>query len=603
MNNNLFQDFQPSTTQEWVEIIKKDLKGADLKKLMRKTIDGLSFQPFYRKESTENLPTVDTQPNKFPFLRGYKLNNDWTIRQDFLFENVDLSSQKASNSVKKGVKLVGFDFGKSFDLSVEELKSLSKNIENVAFSSFENVENAYYLIKENNLKFQSVFLNFDPITLLAFTGGFNKEEQKTWTIASDLLSNEIKNIKPIGINLHHYANAGATPVMQLAFGLATIAEYFDLATELKIPLEKVLPNISVNLGVGCEYFMEVSKIRAFRYLYSKLVEAYDVNLKDKAKTHINGITLRRNKTIYDAHINMLRTTVETLAGVVGGVDSFSVDPFDTVFAKPNEFSERIAVNQQFVIKEEAYADKVTDPAGGSYYVENLTVKLIEEAWNLFLKIQDNGGFCDSLRSNFIFDLVDEIVQKENNLVDTGRISILGTNKYPNITENQKNTQIKKPFEISDIFYKNVDFKTLKTSRLSERFEELRQKTEKSDKTPEVFLFTYGNVAMRRARADFSANFFAVAGFKVTDNVGFDKIEQGIEATQKTNSDIIVLCSDDNSYLELADKIKSSFPEKIIVIAGNPVNKNEIEKVGISNFIHVKSNIYSELVEYQKLLNI
>ncbi|MEA1973500.1 MAG: methylmalonyl-CoA mutase family protein, partial [Candidatus Cloacimonadota bacterium] len=208
--NNLFQEFQPTTTKEWLEIIKKDLKGADLKKLMRKTIDELSFEPFYRKENTENLPTIDSVSGKFPFLRGYKLNNDWAIRQDFLFNNSEISNQKAVKAVEKGINIVGFNFGKKFDLSIEDLKILAKNVDKLALSAYENIEDAYDLIREHNCE-KEIFLNFDPITYHAFTGGFYKNQNKTWATASDLLTNELKNVKPVGINLHHYANAGATP--------------------------------------------------------------------------------------------------------------------------------------------------------------------------------------------------------------------------------------------------------------------------------------------------------------------------------------------------------------------------------------------------------
>ncbi len=596
--NKLFQEFKPVSTQEWLEVIKKDLKGADFKKLMRKTIDGLEFEPFYRKENTDNLHTTDNLPNKFPFLRGYKTNNNWQIRQDFLFDNIEKISEKIKTAKNKNVDTTGINFNDKFNEDIETLKIIAEKSENIVFEAYKNIEDAFYLVKDNEINFKSAFFNYDPITYKAFTGDFYKDENKIWTDVLDLLTNEDEKLKPLGINLHHYANAGASPVMQLAFGLSIAAEYFNFATEMHQNLEDVLPNIYFNVAIGTEYFMEIAKIRAFRYLYAKLVEAFNPKLKDLAKTHIHGVTIRRNKTAYDAHINMLRTTIETLAGVVGGVDSFSVEPYNTVFAKPDDFADRIAVNQQFIIKEEAYADKVIDPAGGSYYVENLTVKLIEDAWNLFLEIEEKGGFCDALHKNYIFNLIDDLNKKEEKLVETGRISILGTNKFPNKTEKISDLKIEKTLEISDLKEEEANFNTLKISRLAEKFENLRLKTEKADKIPKVFLFTFGHKAMRRARADFAGNFFAVAGFEIIDNLGFDTIDAGINDAK--NADIIVLCSNDDNYLEMAKQIKTALPDKIIVIAGNPESRTEIEKVGVTNFIHVKSNIYEELTKYFNL---
>ncbi len=598
--NKLFSDFNPVTTQQWIDVIEKDLKGADFKKLIRKTIDGIEFQPFYRKENTENLATLNSSANKFPFIRGYKLNNEWAVRQDFVFDNFAKALNDVENASEKGINIVGFDFGKNCSINQQELTQLLAKVSNAAFLSFENIEDIYYLLKEIDTKNKNIFLNFDPITFNAFTGSYYKDQQKLWSIAADLLTNEIPNIKPVGINLHHYANAGATPTMQLAFGLAIISEYFDFATEMNIPIKNILPNICFNIAVSCEYFLEISKIRAFRYLFAKLVETFDPTLKQEAKTYIHGVTLRRNKTVYDAHVNMLRTTIETLAGVYGGVDSFNTEPYNIVFSNPDAFSYRIASNQQIIIKEEAFADKVADPSGGSYYVENMTIKLIEEAWGLFLKIQDNRGFCDAKRTGFIQKMVNDIVAKEKDLAETGRLSILGTNKYPNRTENLSNSKILKRLEISDLSYPEKEFEPLKIERLSEKFEELRLKTEKSPKIPKVFLFTYGNPAMRRARADFSANFFAVAGFEIIDNLGFNDLKEGIEAAK--NSDIIVLCSSDDSYIEMAKNIYPELKNKIIVIAGNPENRAEIEQIGIKNFIHIKSNLYKELTDYQSKLN-
>ncbi len=598
--NKLFAEFPAVSTEEWLETIKKDLKGKDIEKLMRKTIDGLKFMPFYRRENTENLPTTNVQVNNFPFLRNAKDANLWKIRQDFSFENIEQIKNKISQAEKYDVDIKGFDFGQKFSQNDEEIKFLTKNAKNIALMAYEGIEKSYDYVANSCVK--SAFLNFDPITYLAFAGKFYDDEKNIFDNLKRLLNNPLQNIKTVGINVLHYANAGATQVMQLAVALAIAEEYINFATDENLSFDKILANLHFNFAVGTEFFMEIAKLRAFRYLFAKFITAYDEKLSDKAQTFIHVTTFRRNKTIFDPYVNMLRTTIEGLAAVVGGADSVNIEPFDKIFAKSDEFSEHIAVNQQHILKNEAYLDKVTDPAGGSYYVENLTLKLIEEAWKLFLEIQEKGGFIAAVKNNFIADMIEKAAKKEQEFVDTGKITILGTNKYPNRTEKIDVEKYEKPLEISD-FAVSADFKTLKIKRLAEDFEKMRISVMQGDKIPKVFLFTYGNVAMRRARADFSGNFFAVAGFEIIDNMGFETVEQGLAEIEKQNPDIVVLCSDDDSYLQLTEKIYPQLKDKILVVAGNPASRREIENIGIKKFIHIKSNIYEELQKIIETINI
>ncbi len=593
--DKLFPEFPPITTEQWLETIRKDLKGKDIEKLVRKTLDNLEIEPFYRKESTEKLSITDVNIAEFPFIRGNKNSQDWSVRQDFYFTSAPEIAEKIKLAKERKVDIIGLDFGKSPEISQDKLFNLLKNIDSLAFSSFENIEEYYDLLVKLDLK--KGFLNFDPLTYYAFVGKHYKNDDEIWKSVEKLLLNPLKSIKTLGINVKHYANAGASPVMQLSIALSIAEEYFNFATEKNIPLDKILSNIYFNFSAGTEYFMEIAKLRAFRFLFAKFVEAYDSKLKDSAKAYIHLTTSRRNKTIYDAHLNMLRTTIESLAGVVGGVDSLTIEPFDTIFKKTGDFSERIAVNQQFILKEEAYMDKVIDPAGGSYYVENISVELISKAWELFLEIQKQGGFCNAVRNNFISYMFKELNEKENKLVNMGRISILGTNKYPNRTENLKDLKINKPLELSDLSVENSEFELLKISRLAENFEQLRMRVEKGGYIPKVFLFTFGNASMRRARADFAGNFFAVAGFEIIDNLGFETIDEGIAAEKEHNAEIIVLCSSDDSYLEMAKKVSKEIKNKKIVVAGNPDSREEIEELGITDFIHARSNVYTELIKF------
>jgi len=292
-----------------------------------------------------------------------------------------------------------------------------------------------------------------------------------------------------------------------------------------------------------------------------------------------------------------------MSAILGGTDSLSVLPFDSVFKKPNSFSYRIARNTQIILKEEAFFDKVIDPSGGSYYIESLTYSFIQEAWKMFLKIDESGGFLESLKNGFIQSQIREMAQKRMNYIASRRETLLGTNQYPNFNEViLKN--IDWDVYSSDKVTSQTTIEPLKKIRLGKEIEDLRLRTEKSGKRPKVFMLTIGNLAMRLARSQFSCNFFAVAGFEVIDNNGFESIEEGIDTALKSKSDIIVLCSSDDEYAEYAPRAFKYLNNKaIFVVAGMPACIEQLKAEGINNYISIKSNLLETLKYYQSLLKI
>ncbi len=219
------------------------------------------------------------------------------------------------------------------------------------------------------------------------------------------------------------------------------------------------------------------------------------------------------------------------------------------------------------------------------------------AWEEFLKLEDMGGYIEAFKKGYIYSEIDKTAQKRNNDLATRKEILLGTNEFPNFSEQM----------LDKISFKSEQEKGefLSLKRGAEEFEKLRLVTEKADKNPKAWMFTFGNLAMRRARSNFACNFFACAGFEVVDNIGFENISEGIEAFRKSNSNIVVLCSSDEEYeqfaLEVFEELKN---EAIVVLAGYP--KTLIEQLnakGFTNFIHVKSNVLETLKLFQKELGI
>jgi methylmalonyl-CoA mutase len=318
--------------------------------------------------------------------------------------------------------------------------------------------------------------------------------------------------------------------------------------------------------------------------------------------NVHAITSTWNKTVYDPHVNLLRTQTEAMSAVLGGADSITVLPFDTAYEQPTEFGERIARNQQILLKEEAYMDKIIDPAAGSYYIEQLTDMIAQNAWSLFLEVQDKGGYSAAFKVGFIQEKINATLADSEKAIATRRINILGTNQFPNFNEiGAEKVQIE---EAVDCGCGNHGTEKLLPVRGATQFETLRFATEGATKRPKAFMLTIGNLAMRLARAQFSCNFFACAGYEVVDNLGFATVEEGVKAALEANADIIVICSSDDEYAELAPAAYALAKGKAeFVVAGAPACTDDLKAIGIEHFVNVKTNVLDMLNSFNSKLGI
>lgn len=619
-DKKLFSEFPPIPTTKWEEKIKIDLKGADYnKKLIWKTIEGFDVKPYYRKEDLSALKSlIQNTPGNFPYLRGNKSNNNWLIRQDIFVDDFSKANNTALFALKKGAESIAFVIHEDKEIGTKELAILLDNfpLETVElnFSHGRNTKklllNFIKYCKTHNMdgsKIKGSF-DFDPLGYTTITGQCYDEDICRDMSSSKPIFEQAKELLPnfhlISVNGKYFNNAGASVVQELAFSLSVANNYLTFATEQGISINDISPRIKFNFSVGGNYFMEIAKIRAARFLWAKITEAYKPCCPEKSKMFIHSETSSWNKTIFDPYVNMLRSTTEAMSATLGGTDSLTVLPFDNSFMHGHEFSERIARNQQIVLKKESYFDKVADPSAGSYYIENLTNSIIDEAWKLFLDIEDKEGYLEAFKKGFIQDSIEKTAQKRDMDIALRKDVLLGTNQYPNQTEQFKGTIEARQWFPQPVKDKTFVGEPIKIYRAAEAFEDLRLKTGRTKgETPSVFLFTYGNLTMRKARASFSSNFFACAGFEIEDNFGFETIDKGIEAAKKSKAKIIVICSSDDEYDSIVPEIFSKLKtNKTIVVAGYPKNSiQKLQDIGIKYFIHLKSNALEMLKEFQNLV--
>lgn len=623
---NLLADFPPVSTQQWMDKVTADLKGADFnKKLVWKTNEGFNVQPFYRAENIESLKTKDSAPGAFPYVRGTKPGNEWLVRQDIDVETAKEANAKALEVLYKGVNSIGFKLKKE-ELSPEYIATL---LESIAADCVElnfcicvskaaelaTILTGYFKSKEYDVTKLHGSINFDPMNRMLLAGKELTKEQITEKAKATVLAAAgLPFYRVVTVNAKTLNNAGAFIYQELGYALAWGNEYLSLLVDAGVDTSLAAKKIKFNFGVGGNYFMEIAKFRAARMLWAMLVDAYQPACpKDDCKSTENGIckcaakmrihaeTTTFNKTILDANVNMLRTQTEAMSATLGGVNSLTVLGYDSIYKPTDDFSERIARNQQLLLKEECHFDKVSDPAAGSYYVETLTNEIAAQAWKLFLEVEEQGGFFEAIASGKVQQAVKATAAGRLKSVSSRREILLGTNQFPNFNEiGGEKVQIQGS---ADCGCNHQGTEKLLPVRGASEFEALRFATEAAAKRPKAFMLTIGSLAMRLARAQFSCNFFACAGYEVVDNLGFDTVEEGVKAALDAKADIIVLCSSDDEYATLAPAAYALAKGKAeFVIAGAPACTEDLKAVGIEHFVNVKTNVLDFLKAFnQKLI--
>ncbi len=614
----LFDQFPPVSTKDWMDKITIDLKGADFnKKLVWKTNEGFDVKPFYRMEDIENLAYINTKPGNFPYIRGIRTeNNEWLVRQNIEVTNYSEANQKALTILMKGIDSLGFIIAdpesineNNFDLLLERifLGGVELNFRSDGKAK-EIIDLVMKYVKESYSDPNQIrgAIETDPLSRLMLNGTLCISPEEGFDYLASVVKSaaELPHFRTIQINASNFSNAGADIVQELAFAISMGREYMTQLTERGISTDLAASKIRFSFGTGSNYFPEIAKLRAARLLWSVVLNGFQSSDEESMKMDIHCVTSEWNKTIYDPYVNLLRTQTEAMSAILGGTDSLTVEPFDTVFRVPDEFSERIARNQQLILKEEAYFDKVADPAAGSYYIENLTNLIAENAWKLFIEIEDQGGFISCLKSGIIQKKLADSSGKRQNDVASRKIILLGTNQYPNTHEKVSDTVDLKRIYQEKTAEEELLVNPVSLVRGSVQFDKLRIATDMSARRPVVFLMPLGNPAMRKARAQFSANFFGCGGYEIIENEGFDGVDIAVSQAVESKADIIVICSSDEEYPDLAPEIFMKMKGKaIIVVAGNPACTDELKSKGLEHFIHVRSNIITTLTEFHNKLGL
>lgn len=450
--DSLFSNFDAISAKQWKQQLQFELKGKDYNDtLVWHSPEDIKVKPFYHADDNAPSYSIETAASAFK------------ICQNIFVHDLQKSINRTNDTIARGATAIRFTI-QNPETDIEKLLSETNLTDipvyfNLGFLNHNFIHKIIAVSKTKNINFH---LNLDPIGHLARDGNWPQSVEKN---VFEVLKNITTKTNLLSIDATLYQNAGANIVQELAFSVSHANEYFENIGNITTP-------IVFEIALGSNYFFEIAKLRAYRLLFKTIATEHNHDYD----CQIIATPSKRNKTIYDYNTNLIRTTTECMAGILGGANVIANLPYDNLYHKDNEFGDRIARNQLLILQKEASFDKVDNPTDGSYYIESLTQQLAEKALVLFKEIEQSGGFLKLLKNGIIQKKITESHQKEQDLFDAGKIVLVGTNKFPNPNDHMKNDLELYPF------LKINPRKTLVTpiieKRLSEKIEQERLKNEK-----------------------------------------------------------------------------------------------------------------------------
>nr|VFJ88987.1 MAG: methylmalonyl-CoA mutase [Candidatus Kentron sp. H]VFJ89745.1 MAG: methylmalonyl-CoA mutase [Candidatus Kentron sp. H]VFJ97217.1 MAG: methylmalonyl-CoA mutase [Candidatus Kentron sp. H] len=653
-----FEEFPIPSYNEWRETAEKGLKGASFeKKLITKTYEGIDLQPMYQENALEGLAHVDAPPGFAPYARGTTAlgyqEKPWEVTQELYYATpkefnkalrADLPrGQTAINLALDQATLmgedpdgdVGDDVGKG-GVSIASPKDLEGALAGVDLTDIhfltqagaEAIPLAALIVALLQKQGKSPAdldgcIGMDPLGSLARDGHLPRPLNGVYDGMARFTQWAAANapkLYTITVQGHPYHDGGASATQELGYALATGVEYLRQVGRRWPHVDEIAQRMVFSFSLGSNFFMEIAKMRAARIAWAKIVKAFGGNI-DSQKMAIHARTSGWNKTLYDPYVNMLRTTTESFSGVLGGVDSMHVAPYDEVAGAPTDFSRRVARNTHTILREEVGIPRTVDPVGGSWYVEHLTDSVAKSAWEIFQEIEKAGGIFEALENGIPQKQIAAVAEKRSLDAARRKAIFVGVNQYANMGDKPlqpitrpdalalqaKRAQevityrktrddgpckaaldkllVAEPAEvvdaainaakagatlgeISEALAKEDSFDTVMTPvaihRGSEPFEKLRETmkayAEKNGAPAKVFSANMGPIPQHKGRADFSRGYLEVGGFDVIGNDGFQTVEDAAKAAKESGARIVVICSTDKTYPDLVPPLTKLIKE-------------------------------------------
>lgn len=576
-SETFLSEFPPITTEQWGQAIRESIGGQnDPAKIVWHPEPGLNVKPYYRAEDVAGLSFLDTTPGEPPYVRGTRSLPGWRIR-----ESIDLADPEAANRKARETVAAG----------AEEIAFIQPRIETSSDIAL--------LLADLNTPVHFTGLGPDAVTTIArrlqkspYPGPISSDLDplENPEFAKELLQQPPSSLRPFTILAEPFHESGTSSIEEIGFTISAGVETLAQMQERGISIDRAAQSIAFSFSIGSEFYIQIAKLRAFRTLWYQVIEAFHGD-PEYGRAVVHAGTAQWNKTVYDPHVNILRSTTEAISAVLGGVDSISITAFDDCYRSPEESSRRLARNTQLILRHEAQLARVADPAGGSYLIEAITNSIACNAWKFFQEIERAGGFLKARESGFLPSLVRDRERSRQDAVAQRRLVLTGTNRFADASEKALG---------------RVDpVRGGALKRVATGFEDLRLRTEHAvlkGVKPRIILAELGDLKMRTARSQFVGEFLGCAGLSARTHVFGAAAEVAM-----ADADAVILCSSDPEYRAIADELMpglcASGEPKFVLIAGNPRDREQLMALGVSDFIHIGCDAVAVLSRLQQQIGI
>ncbi len=647
----LEEAFPPPTEEDWKKAAEALLKGASFDKTLKtQTAEGITLSPIYTRRVHQELEldshAAGTNTRRRAGSADGYLAGGWLISQELPYGSPEEFNRAALLDLSRGQTELNIPLdlatrsGHDPDqaspgrvgacgLSLSNLNDLDRALRDVVIDAV----SLYFRCGSSGLPIAALLvalaekrgvnpaklkgcIEIDPLASLARLGRISVSLERAFdemAITTRYMAEKAPGVQTIGVSGDPYHDGGGSAVDELGFVISTGVEYLREMARRGVSPEIAAPRMRFAFSVGSNFFMEIAKLRAARVLWARVLESWGLE-ESEWSMHIHTRSSIWNKSRLDPHTNMLRTTTEAFSAVLGGTNSMHVSPFDEVFRVPDDFSRRIARNQQLVLQEECELTRTIDPAGGSYYVEWLTDQLAEKAWSLFQEVERDGGMTRALHNGMPQERVARTRDERFKRIQQRRDSLVGVNMYPNAAEQalepntpdyeaiyrerarevqayrtsadaDRDTKIMSELdglmcasgqevmdraveavrtgatlgEISRAIRRGMGGVTslerhIPLARAAQQYEELRNAArayaEGSGEAPRILQANIGPSRGYRVRADWTTAFFQAGGFTVLADEDYDDVEAAVRAAELKGAPIVVITSADDKYPEV-----------------------------------------------------
>ena len=617
---HLAEGFPAATFEQWRALVDKALKGANFeKRLVSRTADGLKINPLYTRNDALQS-TAGMVPGTPPFTRGRKATRDglgWDIRTFHIEADPKAANKAILEDLEGGVTSIGLQFGGNGLAPTKEavgaaLDGVMLDVCPIIFVAGEQffdsalALNAVWEARGVSAADRQGSFGADPLGTLAMTGRLSEPVDTALARAVALMnatksSPRVQAMTADGVVYHV---AGASEAQELACMLATLVAYLRAAEHAGISPAEALPKINVALAADIDEFSTIAKLRAARRLIWRVADASGAG-ESAASVQLSCPTSYRMMAKRDPWTNILRTTIACTGAALGGADAIVVLPFTFALGKPDAFARRVARNIQIVCQEESNLGRVVDPAGGSWYVENLTEDMAKKAWEIFQEIESRGGMLAALTSGYVQDMIAKTAEARAKSVATLRQQLTGVSAFPILGDDGVKVEPwQQPPGLAVSNEPAITVTPLKPHRLGEAFEALRDAAD-AHGGYDIFVASMGEIIDHNVRSTWVKNYLAAGGIKALISDGYKTPEEAAAAFKDSGATAACICSSDAVNATLAEPTAQALKAagaKLVLMAGRPGGSEaKLKAAGVDQFLFAGTDAVATLKSLQEKL--